>query len=312
MDGKIGHEKQSQALIEGLKTVHTVNSIEIKVTGSEFRYIKQWLLGQTIGPDQAAISSASLLTRPDLIIGAGHKTHLPMVLAKWQTKAKLIAIMSPSLPKSLFDLIIAPKHDYANQVISANTLTTLTALAPSITSNPNKQEGLILLGGESRHFQWDNTHIKTSIEKIVTCHPQEMQWSISTSGRTPLTLLKEIEDLAQQYTSVHIYNYKNLSSDWLATQLTTAGFIWVSADSASMLAEALNTKAQIGVIMLPPAQKGSKLAFSIAEIKKTLSIITSDNIYQSTNDNLQREPLNEHVRCAQHISNRFIKDKTSP
>jgi mitochondrial fission protein ELM1 len=48
---------------------------------------------------------------PDLILGAGHATHLSMLAARRSRGGRVIVLMTPSLPKKLFDLCLIPEHD---------------------------------------------------------------------------------------------------------------------------------------------------------------------------------------------------------
>ena len=51
------------------------------------------------------------LIKPDIAIGAGHKTHLYLLAIKRCFGAKIVVILKPSLPLKFFDLCVIPKHD---------------------------------------------------------------------------------------------------------------------------------------------------------------------------------------------------------
>ncbi|NIO15096.1 MAG: hypothetical protein GTN86_07590, partial [Xanthomonadales bacterium] len=43
---------------------------------------------------------------PDLVLGAGHATHLSMLAARRARGGRLVLMMSPTLPRRLFDLCL--------------------------------------------------------------------------------------------------------------------------------------------------------------------------------------------------------------
>ena len=87
-----------------------------------------------------------------------------------------------------------------------------------------------------------------------------MQWQVSTSRRTPSSTLEALRRSCADLPQLQVFDYRDLDAQWLATTLKTAGKIWVTSDSASMLAEALNTRAEVGLVALAP--KGRRNKFS--------------------------------------------------
>ena len=51
------------------------------------------------------------LPKPDILLGAGHATHLDIITAKLKFGGKSVIIMKPTLPYCMFDLCLIPKHD---------------------------------------------------------------------------------------------------------------------------------------------------------------------------------------------------------
>lgn len=257
VDGKPGHEKQSHALVEGLKKQGLdIKVVDYRVRFSLVYYLWQYLIRAVIGPDKDET--------PQLIVGAGHKTHWPMLFAKRQSGAKVVVILSPSLPVACFDCIIAPEHDYHNKLRRPENLFTVPfALVEPLEGQPNLKQGLVLLGGESKPFYWDSEKVAAQIKTIIDLSPSDINWSISTSRRTPAGMLEQIRQACDLPSRVSLLDYADLADSWLPEQLIASGHIWVSADSASMIAEALATKAQVGIISLSSVGKTNKIQCAI-------------------------------------------------
>jgi len=253
IDGKVGHEKQSQAFIDGLEKYYSIESTDIHVKHTSIYYFFAWLLNIKLAlyPKKSS---------PQLVIGAGHKTHLPLLAAKRYHRCKSLVIMSPSLPSSLFDAILAPWHDYIDQSQPNNVVITPTALAPPIDSKPIKEQGLILLGGESQHYHWDSQKIAKQIKDIVDTSPEYMTWQVSTSRRTPDDSIDFIREACTHQTHIKILKHQDLPKQWLASTLETAGEIWITPDSPSMISEALMTNASINLIQLDEKDKKGKIS----------------------------------------------------
>lgn len=273
VDGKPGHEKQSQALVNGLKEQMQgldIQVLDYQVSQSLFHYFWRWLTQRVIGPSNSE--------QPQLIIGAGHKTHGPMLLSKCQNAVKAVVILSPSLPSFLFDMIIAPEHDYYNKRRPDNLLTVPFALVDTLDSHPSPNQGLILLGGESKWFSWNSMKVAEQIKSIIELSPPDISWSISNSRRSPEEVFEQIQQACGASCTISLLEYTELADTWLPQQLSTAGRIWVSADSASMISEALATNAQVGIIALPSKVKKNKLQCAIDTLISRKQVLSTQSL----------------------------------
>ena len=155
-DGKAGHDKQSLALVESLMYQTKCRLYDFNIQGQRNPILniifKNYQLPEGI-------------TKPDIAIGAGHKTHLHLLAVKRCLNAKIIVIMKPSLPLMFFDLCIIPKHDGIKN--GPNIINTQSSLV-KFNSNHKKKEntGLILIGGPSKHYFWDSKIVLEEICKI--------------------------------------------------------------------------------------------------------------------------------------------------
>ena len=179
-DGKAGHDDQSRGLLEALARLRAVETLTLEplppLTG-----LRVWLSGYRLPAWRD-------MPTPDIVLGAGHRTHLSLLAARRVYGGKAVVLMRPSLPLSLFDLCLIPEHDAPPT--RRNVLVTrgaLNRIQPSTALEPSR--GLLLIGGPSAHFAWDNENLHRQIAAIVAADPA-MQWTLTTSRRTPAGFLE--------------------------------------------------------------------------------------------------------------------------
>ena len=187
------------------------------------------------------------LPAPDLLLGAGHRTHLSVLAARRVHGGRAVVLMKPSLPRRCFDLCIIPEHDGVPP--SARVLLTrgvLNAVRPA----PVKQvgSGLILVGGPSAHHGWDEAGLVERIQAIAA-HDPARQWQVASSRRTPPASEARLQTLALP--NQRCVLYRDTRPEWLPAQLAAAEQVWVTEDSVSMIYEALTAGAALGVIDVP-------------------------------------------------------------
>lgn len=236
-DGKAGHVNQSKALVKGLSKHLNITSKEFTLEKSFFR---SWI-------EILKIKYYGHRPFPEIVIGAGRRTHLVMVFCKLVFSAKIICIMRPSIPKIWLDLLIVPKHDDVkrakNVIETEGPLTLIEQTGPK-----HKDAGLILLGGDSSHYVWDNESLLSQIEEITKGSDDNIRWTLTTSRRTPekiKTLLTEIEQ-----PNFHYEDVGRVKANWLANELESSQYVWVTPDSISMTYESLSAGCQVGIFNL--------------------------------------------------------------
>jgi hypothetical protein len=286
-DGRPGHDSQSKGLIQALNLIKPCDCHDIKLADRKTGLLDLILKRFPVAKD---------LQDPDMIIGAGHETHLSLLCAKRARGGKTIVIMKPSIPASCFDFCFIPEHDAPN--MADNIFTTkgaINCIAPSTEQVSDR--GLILIGGPSRHFYWDDEYLLQQIQEIVTTHA-DINWEISDSSRTPETTRNLLAALQQANAE-----YKNCSSKgpaWIARRLNLAANVWVTMDSVSMVYESLTSGAAVGLLAVP-ARKTSKLTDNIEGLVED-NMVTPYNRWLSERK-LNRPPvlLNEAKRCAERL-----------
>jgi len=286
-DGKPGHMNQSLGLAEALARAAPT---EI-VTTPALPAWRAWLaLLLKRFPDNT-------LPKPDLILGAGHATHLTLLAARRARGGRAVVLMKPGLPRRWFDLCILPQHD--DIAADAHTLVTEGAMnrirpAPERTAE-TRARGLFLIGGVSSHFEWDSDAIQVQIRSVLARTP-ETHWTLTTSRRTPADFLAQLPSPPNLIVTPHTAT----SPDWLPAQLAPCGTVWVTPDSASMVFEALSAGADVGVFDLPVNPK-SRVGRAIAHLVDAKRITRFASWCASGLLHPNLHPLAEADRCAEWI-----------
>ena len=256
IDGKKGHDKQSLALVESLKKQSKLKIFDIEIQNLENPIIS--IILKKYNLDKSLI-------RPDIAIGAGHKTHFHLLAIKRCFGAKIVVIMKPSLPFKFFDLCVITKHDDVKG--GSNIFITNTPLV-SFNLNTKKKENvaLFLIGGPSKHYYWDSKKVLEQI-KNISKQFKFKELFITTSRRTPIDFINEFNK--SKIKNIKLYEHNKIMNDWLDKNIIKVKNIWVTNDSYSMLIEAIASGADTCILELK-TKKNSKLSREINTIKKKI------------------------------------------
>ena len=238
IDGKVGHEKQTASLILELEKSIKVNVIDCH--SSMAKILRSFCLGIGYYRD---------LPKPDIIIGAGHRTHLPMILSKLKYGGESVVIMKPTLPYSFFDFCLIPQHD--NPPKHKNILLTQGPFTSVIEPPPEKdsKKGLFLIGGPNKHLLWSDDCIISQIEAITKNEVNSnLNWSLTTSRRTPTSFLNKFSRMNLK--GIRTFPFECTAPGWIEKQFAKSSQTWVTQDSASMINEALSFGNNTGIIEL--------------------------------------------------------------
>lgn len=253
-DNKPGHRNQLKGLGNRLRVLAGANVSEIDAT-----QLRPPLWRALLG---VAPTMDKTLGTPNLIIAAGSGTHRLLLSLRRLRKVKTVVLMRPSFPHNWVDAAIVPEHDGANS--AKNILTTegvINAITP-LARITDKPEGLILIGGPSHHFDWDDDVVLGQISQLMGRYP-EWRWTISGSRRTPESLLMQLNELAGP--KVTVADPERTHASWLPHQLAASRAVWVTPDSASMACEAATSGVPTGLFELAP-RNNSRVARGIASL----------------------------------------------
>lgn len=238
IDEKPGHQNQSLGLVNAIKRRTDCEVFDIKISHpleASFSILtSNWHFGHG-------------LPSPDLLIGAGHDTHLHLLAAKKIYGGKTIVLMKPSLPVSMFDLCLIPLHDdYQGW---GNFIETRGVLNSIVKSNHarNQNSALILIGGPSKHFEWNHDSVMRQIDDLLKLNP-DTHYTLTTSRRTPAGFLESLRRV--NLPSLEIVPFETTDSAWVARQLNRVSNAWITEDSVSMVYEGLTANVGVGLINL--------------------------------------------------------------
>ena len=273
-DGRKGHEKQTIGLTQAIKS-----STKTSVT------VQRIAIG-------TSVKKLSELPKPSLVLGAGSATHLPMLMTKILFNVPCVVLMKPSIPTIFFDLVFVPHHDVCSNF--GNVHMTKGVLCPIPDVSPNPSQGVILLGGQSRHFHWLTESVVDTVTNICIASPDK-HWTICDSPRSPAKFLSRLDDLP----NVTARQWRTTSESFVTDLLNSSSETWVTCDSVTMLYEALNTGAPVGVIELPSKRKTNKLVRGIQDLVKDNQVQLSRDGYSIGSKISVTTPGQESRRCAE-------------
>ncbi len=248
-DSKIGHEKQVRAILDNLACSEDFILEEISSNNPIWLELLLYML--KIRPKIDSI--------PDVIIGAGSKTNIPMLRHKLHKKTKVISVMKPQFFQKRFDLILAPRHDFL--AIPENVHTYIGSLAKVRISNDLENIGLIVIGGINRHFDFNHDHILLQINFITSLYP-EINWIVFNSRRTPQKFNIEIKK------NKDIKKFVNFNENFepLDNYISKAKIKFVTPDSINMIFESLSSSGETFLFEMKKF-KDNKITMLIEDIK---------------------------------------------
>jgi len=287
-DGKPGHRNQSLGLAEAIGRIRdaSIHLISLPHDVAFFSRMKR------------ACDEANQLPKPDLVIAAGHKTHMALLYLASKTRARSVVLMKPSLPCKWFDHCLIPEHDFAEGVKTPeNVILTKGALNRIAYDQEAKDgSGLFLIGGKSSEFGFDAETLHKAIGDVVG-QGEDVQWTLTDSRRTPGDFIESLKEAP-----ISTYPNQTTDFDWLPEQLRRANVVWVTEDSVSMIYEALSSGAQVGLLPMPRIKQAGRVARGIENLLQDKQIITYSCWQDGNQLRVNQDVLAEADRCAELIS----------
>lgn len=256
-DGKRGHENQSRGLLRALSAHAEIQEVLIDIQNTKaswFDYVIAKLPVQL-----------RALPQPDLIIATGSQTHSTLLTAGRGTKAPILVIMAP--PRGMchfYDRCIIPMHDDRPGKNIIQTIGAMNLVRPA--SKKEADSGLFLIGGPSKHHNWNEQSLIQQIEQILASDPKT-NWTLTTSRRTPQSTTQQLLNMAGP--KLEVIPAEETSPNWLPSQLAQTEKSWVTEDSVSMIYEALSGGAKVGLLPVPIKSKQSRVIRGVDHLVET-------------------------------------------
>jgi mitochondrial fission protein ELM1 len=250
-DGKPGHLNQSLGLVEALQRQRP--DISYSLCAPQSLGALSWLVIRHL------FNKNSLLPAK-LVIAAGHRTHLTVLVYGWLLGAKKVLLMKPSLPLRYFDVCLIPEHD--QPAAQPNIIETWGVLNRIVPAQKKAMTGLLLIGGPSKHFNWDEQSVLDQLTSILTKYPQ-FDWALTTSRRTPSSFLTQLQT---RKLNIKLIPHEATGLNWLPSELAVTEHCWVTEDSVSMVYEALTAGCDVGLITLTSHGEG-RLHHGLARLR---------------------------------------------
>lgn len=282
-DGRPGHENQSVGLALALGAR----------TGASHEVVRIDPKAGVLARMRAAAAGGAA----ELVIGAGHRTHLPLWWAARRLGARSVVVMKPSLPAGFFDLALVPRHDVrSGSLDTPRRILTRGALNRVPEQLPAKEaRGLVLLGGPSKHHGWDGPALEPMMARVIAAAP-ELAWTVADSRRTPEGFLRGLVLPA----GVARVPHQETGPGWLAEQLARAAVVWATEDSVSMVHEAATAGAATGVLPAPRLG-GGRVVRAVDELVEAGFAARFPETPK-----VPHERLHEAARCAEFIVARWF------
>ncbi|MBZ0332615.1 mitochondrial fission ELM1 family protein [Marinobacter sp. AL4B] len=293
-DNKPGHKNQLKGLGNRLRvltgaSIHWLNAADYSVP------LWRALLG--IAPAMDSPPPA-----PTLVIAAGAGTHRLLLALRRLRKVRTVVLMKPAFPLAWVDAAIIPAHDNVKAgrktLITEGVINAVTPMA-QLTIKP---EALILVGGPSPHFDWDDDAVFSQVTDLIARYP-EWRWTISDSRRTPAPLTTKLDEL--QGPKVTFVHHDRSHDNWLNHQLAGSKAVWVTPDSVSMVCEAATSGVPTGLLSLP-SRGHSRVAKGVDRLAEQGWVSFWQNRDQVMHEHRERHArLWEADRAARWLINRF-------
>lgn len=257
-DTKPGHRNQLQGLGNRLRVLTGASLYWIDTTATR---VPRW---RALLASPPPLSSEPALPHPDLVIAAGSSTHRLLLSLRRLRRTRTLVVMKPGFPLSMVSAAIIPVHDRVQPgpgiFLTKGVINAITPLA-KITE---KRDALILIGGPSPHFDWDNEAIAHQVSGLISHYPG-WHWTISSSRRTPKALQVRLDQFSGQ--RVTVIHPQQTHANWLSHQLAASRAVWVTPDSMSMVCEAITSGVPAGLLELT-GQPGSRVARGVDQMVK--------------------------------------------
>lgn len=253
-DGRLGHLRQSQALLHGMQSHHpAIQSIPVRNLVVPNRWY-QWARPKPLLTEQLGFRPTEQSDLKPLVIGTGsHCASYSRFLSQHFSQAFTVQILNPRAKHEDFSVLIIPEHDglrLNNTIQMRGSLSLLPE--PPVESMPElwpQGEGnklVILLAGDEAQNQ--------RLLKQMHTLPPGYRIIISVGPRTLQNTVEQVKKQATQQ-SLKVIAPDDASPVYQG-MLHQADQYWVAADSINQLSEVLTVRHQQSIWVTGLQQQG--------------------------------------------------------
>jgi hypothetical protein len=231
-----------------------------------------------------------------------------MLFKKKRAGGRVITCMKPDWPLAKYmDLCFIPEHDLPRE--KDNVFITLGPPNTAFDYNSHDSgRGLIVVGGKDKKtHHWHNEKVIRQIRWILKTQT-DIAWTISTSPRTPESMTNLLKEMEKDFPGMVFIPFKQTPSGWIEEQYALSKFAWVTADSVSMVYEALSAGCLVGILSVDWKNSENKLARAIKLLEKKNKIVTYEN-FKCKPGYPEYCVMNEARRCAEEILKSWWPDR---
>jgi uncharacterized protein len=141
--------------------------------------------------------------------------------------------------------------------------------------------------------------------KQLKARMPEMAWTISSSPRTPAETVENLSRFAGDHHDVTFFRADETPSGWIESAYKVHSQVWVTADSVSMVYEALTAGCRVGILPVTWNQAQNKFQWGIDDLIAHGLVLDFDHWRRGEHLPEISEALNEAERCASEILRRW-------
>lgn len=266
LGARAGDNDQVLALAEAIGLPFAVKELEynrLHALGPRF-------LGRSLASLTAASRSAILdEAPPDLTISTGHRS-VPVVRAlrrRSEGRLRSIHVGFPRVSPGHFDLVIAtpqyPISDHANllRIPYALTRAATEHASPESFKDFPAPRRLLIVGGPTLFWDLDEAALLRTLKHMLEEASAGGSVLVTTSPRTPLSTAEKVASLLDASAAPTVLARPRQQPSY-ASLLAAADSIRVSAESVSMISDAIWTGKPLAIIPVSKSRAG-RLAFAL-------------------------------------------------
>lgn len=303
LEGRPGHEKQSLAIAQALRDIAGAEVRQITLKPSTLLGQAQAICRLLLLPGGGCDSCPGDI---DLLIGTGSKTHVALLACKKRYGIPVVTCMAPEpYLRPWFDLCCVPRHDRVREAKNI-FLTDGPPVMPGPLLPRDAFSGLILIGGvDQRSHLWNSIETAAQVRTIARNRP-DIHWKVSSSPRTPADCVELLCEAAEMMENLSFFHFRNTPRGWVEEQYARATYVWVTADSVSMIYEAVTAGCKVGILPVAWKKPCNKFQYSIDCLEKLGRVAPFSEKSGEALEQCIPGDFNEAGRCAAEIITRFF------